>query len=89
MRGDRVAVALALAPFFLFCGLFELVPVLILLSGAVGGWQEPRADYLLKVFTHPIYRQGVINSVILSTASALVGTIVGTTVGYAISGIWK
>ena len=85
MRGERVAVALALTPFFLFCGLFELVPVLILLGGAVGGWQEPTLDYLLKVFTHPIYRQGVVNSVILSAASALVGTTVGTVVGYAIS----
>lgn len=85
LRGDRVAVGLALAPFFIFCGLFELVPVLILLGGALGGWQEPTLDYVLKVFTHPIYRQGVINSLILSTASALVGTIVGTAVGYAIS----
>jgi len=59
--------------------------VLILLGGALGGWQEPTLDYVLKVFTHPIYRQGVINSLILSTASALVGTIVGTAVGYAIS----
>jgi putative spermidine/putrescine transport system permease protein len=85
LRGDRVAVAVALTPFFLFCGLFELVPVLILLGGALGGWQEPTLQYVLKVFTHPIYRQGVINSLILSTASALIGTIVGTAVGYAVS----
>jgi putative spermidine/putrescine transport system permease protein len=85
IRGDRVAVAVALTPFFLFCGLFELVPVLILLGGALGGWQEPTLDYVLKVFTHPIYRQGVINSLILATVSALIGTIVGTAVGYAIS----
>jgi putative spermidine/putrescine transport system permease protein len=85
LRGDRVAVAVALTPFFLFCGLFELVPVLILLGGALGGWQEPTLQYVLKVFTHPIYRQGVINSLILSTASALIGTVVGTAVGYAVS----
>lgn len=85
-RDDRVAAAVALVPFFVFCGLFELVPVLILIGGALGGWQEPTLDYVLKVFTHPIYRQGVINSLILASVSALVGTIVGTAVGYAISG---
>ena len=85
LRDDRLAVTLALTPFFLFCGLFELVPVLILLGGALGGWQEPTLEYVLKVFTHPIYRQGVINSLVLSTLSALIGTIVGTAVGYAVS----
>lgn len=77
--------AVALAPFFVFCALFELVPVLILLGGALGGWQEPTLDYALKVFTHPIYRQGVINSFMLATASALVGTVIGTAVGYVIT----
>jgi hypothetical protein len=39
LRDDRLAVTLALAPFFVFCVLFELVPVLILLGGALGCWQ--------------------------------------------------
>ncbi len=77
--------AIALTPFFGFCVLFELIPVLILLVGAIGGLDEPTPKYLLKVFQHPIYAQSVVNSLILATVSGIVGAVVGTAIGYAIT----
>jgi putative spermidine/putrescine transport system permease protein len=85
LRSDKPGTALALAPFFAFCVLFELIPVVILVIGALGGIANPTPQYLLKVFQHPIYRQSVINSLVLSTISGLVGAVIGTAVGYIIT----
>jgi len=78
-------VLLALVPFLGFFLLFEAVPVVVLLGGSLGGLDEPTFDYLTTVFTHPVYRQSVLNSVIVAGVSAIVGAVVGTAVGYGLS----
>jgi putative spermidine/putrescine transport system permease protein len=78
-------VLLALAPFVLFFLLFEAIPVVVLLAGSVGGVEELSLRYLATVFTHPVYRQAVINSIVVAGVSALIGAAVGTAVGYALS----
>ncbi len=85
MRDGRLGTAVALTPFFAFCVLFELIPVLILLAGAVGGLAAPTPQYLLKVFQHPLYAQSVLNSLILATVSGIIGAVAGTAIGYAIT----
>jgi putative spermidine/putrescine transport system permease protein len=73
-----------MAPFVVFCVLFELIPVLVLLAGSIGGLASPTPDFLLRVVQHPIYRQSVINSFVVSGLSALIGAVAGTAIGYAI-----
>lgn len=85
LRSERPGTIVALTPFFVFCLLFEFVPLVVLAVGSIGGLAEPTPKYLLKVFQHPIYAQSVANSLILATVSGLVGAIAGTAIGYAIT----
>lgn len=69
---------LALAPFLLFILLFELLP---LYSIIFKGFMEEGSggftfDNYINVFSKPIYRQAIINSITISIISAAVGIVV-------------
>lgn len=78
-------VSLALGPFLVFFLLFEAIPIVVLLVGSVGGIDSPTPKYLTQVFAHPVYRQAVINTLYVSIASALIGAVVGTALGYGLT----
>jgi putative spermidine/putrescine transport system permease protein len=84
LRSDWPILA-ALAPFIVFFLMFEAVPVAVLLQGSIGGLKNPTSLYLTTVFTHPVYRQSVINSFMIAGISALIGAVAGTAIGYALT----
>ncbi|HXG40969.1 MAG TPA: ABC transporter permease subunit [Candidatus Limnocylindrales bacterium] len=83
-RRPPLAVLAAFLPFAVFCALFELLPVAVLVQGSLGGLDTPTLDYLGRVFAHPVYRRAVLNSVIVAGLSSVIGALFGTAIGYAI-----
>jgi putative spermidine/putrescine transport system permease protein len=81
----NLGVAIALAPFAIFIVLFEAIPIVALLIGSVGQIDHPTFKYLAAVFTQPAYRQSVVNTILVSGISAIIGGIVGTAVGYGLT----
>lgn len=82
-RRSRLAVWLALAPFFMFGLAFEVLPVLTLVRSSFtvdGGWSFANFS---RAFT-PTMVASFRNSVQLSATTALLGVIGGTVVAYAI-----
>jgi putative spermidine/putrescine transport system permease protein len=77
-------VALALTPFLLFCALFELVPIGFLLAGSLNARPGFTTEYLANILTQPTFRSAVVNSLVVSTASSLIGAALGTVLGYAL-----
>ena len=84
-RWDRIALLLAFAPFVIFCAMFELIPVLALLLGSVGGVERHSLEWIVKVFTNPTFQRSIYNSLLLSVTSSLLGAVIGTAIGYAIT----
>ena len=76
---------LGLAPFLLFCLVFEIVPIVLLIRGSL-------VDKATKAFTlnhylalkSPLYINSFWNSIKLSGLTALIGCILGTLIAYAI-----
>lgn len=81
----HVGLVLALTPFLVFFVMFEAIPIVVLLLGSVGGIDSPTPSYLFEVFRHPVYRQAVVNSMVVAGASALIGAVVGTALGYGLT----
>ncbi len=81
----HVGLVLALTPFLVFFVMFEAIPIVVLLLGSVGGIDSPTSSYLFEVFRHPVYRQAVLNSMLVAGASALIGAVVGTALGYGLT----
>ena len=82
-RRPRLAVWLALTPFFMFGLAFEVLPVLTLVRSSFtvdGGWSFANFN---RAFT-PTMVASFRNSLQLSATTALLGVIGGTVVGYAI-----
>lgn len=87
ISGRRISwlgVLLAFLPFLAFCAMFELIPVVTLLLGSVGGLERHSPEWLANVFTNPIFQRSIWNSLLLSVVSSLLGAIIGTITGYAI-----
>ncbi len=82
---NRIGLLLAFLPFLLFCAMFELVPVATLLIGSVGGTDELSFEYIANVFTNAIFQRSIWNSLVLAIVSSLLGAVLGTAVGYAIT----
>ena len=82
---NRIGLLLAFLPFLLFCAMFELVPVAALLIGSVGGTDELSFEYIANVFTNATFQRSIWNSLVLAVVSSLLGAVVGTAVGYAIT----
>jgi len=76
---------LGIVPFLLFCLIFEIVPIIMLIRGSIIDKQTLKltaAHY--KDLLHPLYINSFWNSIKLSGLTAILGTIIGTLVGYAI-----
>jgi putative spermidine/putrescine transport system permease protein len=82
---SRLGLALAFAPFLIFCTMFELIPVFALLLGSIGGVQHPSLEWIGRVFTNPVYQRSIWNSLLLAVTSSLAGAIFGTAIGYALT----
>jgi putative spermidine/putrescine transport system permease protein len=82
---SRVGLLLAFAPFLIFCAMFELIPTAALLLGSVGGLEKHSLEWIAKVFTNAIFQRSILNSLLLAVTSSLLGAIIGTAIGYAIT----
>jgi len=82
---NRLGLLLAFAPFLIFCAMFELIPVVALLLGSVGGVERHSFEWIAKVFTNPTFQRSIWNSLLLSVTSSLLGAVLGTAIGYAIT----
>jgi putative spermidine/putrescine transport system permease protein len=82
---NRIGLLIAFAPFLIFCAMFELVPVVALLLGSVGGLDTLSLEWIAKVFTNPTFQKSIWNSLLLSITSSLLGAVIGTAIGYAIT----
>jgi putative spermidine/putrescine transport system permease protein len=82
---SRVGLLVAFAPFLIFCAMFELIPTVGLLLGSVGGVERHSFEWIGKVFTNPIFQKSIVNSLLLAVVSSLLGAILGTAIGYAIT----
>jgi putative spermidine/putrescine transport system permease protein len=65
--------------------MFELIPVIALLLGSVGGVDRHSLEWIAKVFTNPTFQRSIWNSLLLAVTSSLLGAVLGTVIGYAIT----
>jgi len=82
-RGVRPRALLALAPFFLFCAAFLVVPLLLMLVKSV---QVPGGGLTLANFGRAFaaeYRGALLNSLVISVVSAAIGTAIGGVAAWA------
>jgi putative spermidine/putrescine transport system permease protein len=82
---SRIGLLLAFSPFLIFCVMFELIPTVALLLGSVGGIERHSPEWIAKVFTNPTFQRSIVNSLLLAVTSSLLGAIIGTAIGYAIT----
>jgi putative spermidine/putrescine transport system permease protein len=82
---NRIGLLLAFLPFLVFCAMFELIPVGALLLGSIGGIEKHSLEWIAKVFTNPTFQKSIWNSLLLSVTSSLLGAVIGTAIGYAIT----
>ncbi len=80
---SRIWLVVAFLPFLLFCAMFELIPVVALLLGSVGGVERHSLEWIARVFTNPTFQRSIWNSLVLSVVSSLLGAVIGTAIGYA------
>lgn len=81
----NLGAGIALAPFVVFIVLFEAIPVVVLILGSIGWLDHPTLKYLTAVFTQPVYRQSVTNTLVVSAISSIIGAIAGTAIGYGLT----
>ncbi len=82
---SRIGLLLAFAPFLIFCAMFELIPTVALLLGSVGGIERHSLEWIGKVFTNATFQRSIWNSLLLAVTSSLLGAVIGTAIGYAIT----
>jgi putative spermidine/putrescine transport system permease protein len=75
---------LGLLPFLAFCLAFEIIPVLLLLSGSFSDKSGALTLANYEKITTPIYLRSFWNSIQLSAITACLGAILGLLIGYAI-----
>lgn len=70
---------LALIPFVLLTLFFEIIPLVMTIfrSFLVEGGTGITLDHYFAIFTKPLYQQAIVNSLIISIASACVGIVIG------------
>ena len=71
-------------PFFLFCIVFEIIPIIVLIKDSFIG---PSGAFTLVNYAglkRPVYMLSFWNSIRLSAITALFGTLFGTFIGYGI-----
>ena len=75
---------LGLAPILLFCLIFEIVPVMLLIQGSLSNKAGEFTLVNYRTIGSPLYIRSFWNSIRLSAITAFLGTILGLLVGYAI-----
>lgn len=79
----RGAALLGILPFFLFCLAFEIVPIIVLIKESFfHGGAFTLANYF--TLTEAVYLSSFWNSIRLSAITAVLGTVLGTFIGYSI-----
>lgn len=82
---SRLGLLVAFLPFFVFCAMFELIPIVALSIGSVSDKRGFTLEYLANVFTKQTFAQSILNTVFISVVSAVLGAVIGTALGYAIT----
>lgn len=83
MRSTRLSALWGILPFFIFCLAFEIVPIIVLIKESFFGAGGPTlANY--RGLGQKVYISAFWNSIRLSAITALIGTVLGTFVGYSI-----
>lgn len=80
----RIAAWFGILPFLLFCLAFEIIPIFIMTRDSL---MDRTGQWTVANFTAlgiPLYVNSFINSIKLSGITALVGTALGTVVGYVV-----
>lgn len=75
---------LGVLPFLAFCLAFEIIPVLILLRGSFSDKDGALTLVNYEKVSAPLYVRSFWNSIQLSAVTAILGTILGLLVGYAV-----
>ena len=75
---------LGVLPFLAFCLAFEIIPIVILLRGSLSDKNGAVSLLNYEKISAPLYVRSFWNSIQLSAITALLGTILGLLVGYAI-----
>lgn len=79
MNVSKKKYLLALAPFLILCILFEIIPVLYTVVKSFlpeGGGSGLTFDNFINIFTKRLYQQAIVNSLLISVVSAVIGLIV-------------
>lgn len=79
MKTKRKTYILALAPFLLLCILFEIIPVIYTVVRSFfpeGGEAGFTFQNYINIFTGKLYQQAIINSLVISVLSSVIGLIV-------------
>ena len=78
IKGRKTYLA-ALLPFILLVGMFELLPIAITIVRSFlkeGGELGVTLENYINIFTKPLYRSAITNSLLISVVSAVIGLIV-------------
>lgn len=70
---------LALLPFLLLCIFFEIIPVIFTIARSFlpeGGVAGFTFENYINIFTKPLYQKAIVNSMIISVLSAVIGLVV-------------
>lgn len=79
MKTQKKTYILALAPFLLLCILFEIIPVIYTVVRSFfpeGGDMGFTLDNYINIFTGKLYQQAIINSLMISILSSVIGLLV-------------
>lgn len=80
-----VGAFLGVVPFFLYTGVFLLVPTLVVVVGSFLGPGNRFTTASLAALTQQAFLKALLQSVVLSAVTALVGAVVGSLLAYAVS----
>ncbi len=84
MKSVRFTAVLVILPFFIFCIAFEIVPVIVLIKESFfdAAGSLTLANY--SGLSRTVYLNSFWNSIRLSAITALLGTVLGTFIGYSV-----
>lgn len=69
---------IALLPFLIVIALFEILPIvsIVIKSVSLRGGGGFTLEHFIRIFTKDLYLKSIINSLIIATASALIGLVI-------------
>lgn len=76
---------LGLLPFIAMVALFQLVPIVSMVTGSVSSGSGLTFDYYIRVFQSEYYLKAIKNSLLISIFSSVIGVIAGLVFAYSIT----